>query len=81
MKIDVPLEIGDKIWFINPNDNSINSRIIRGVQHSLWNENISTQYVLKEYANIDINKEYFLSEKEAKIELAIRILDSIKDAT
>ncbi len=77
MKIDVPLEIDDEIWIISNREPKL--RIIAGLHQRKSHGEIVTKYETENWGNKNINSEYFLSEKDAEIEIARKILEGLKD--
>lgn len=78
MNITVPLEIDDIVWVIR--DRNTFERIITGVTQSKRQEKITTRYLIDNYGDQDTEDfEYFNSLKDAEIEIAKRILESLKD--
>ena len=78
MNINVPLEIDDVVWVIR--DRAARKRIIKGVSHSKWDNEVRTQYLIDNYGSQVVKDfEYFKSEKDAEIEIARKILEDLKD--
>lgn len=77
MKVEGELEIGDVVYTLRERENSIKTYKIQGIKMYIYGDSTQEMYIT-DPGSLSVDSVYYKTEKDAKIALAERILNSIE---